>query len=240
MPETRQVDDPHGITQFQMPDLAPTTVQNRPGPGTETDNDDDPDPRDAEMAALREKLANLEGQIAGVGRAQTRPVVNLPPPPPQVSFDDLPDPVSEGDKFRSELGKRVTQAIETGVQTGRQITSRETLVANAWNRFQTKYPELAKHQAVVRAVANEVSSEYMAQGKDFFHELSQNAETYVDAVAKKMESTVSALKGGEPAETARTTTLPSGKKGGKGKSADTEPKGFVDQLRDIQRSSGFF
>lgn len=115
--------------------------------------------------------------------------------PQEVSFDGLPDPITDTEGYHKELTRRITASIQQ--QMAAEAAEREAQMAQQrerdaaaeglWDEFTEKYPELAEHRDLVEVAAIAVANKAKRRGVDVPTYMFQASEQYIEDVAGEVK-----------------------------------------------------
>lgn len=225
-----------------------------------------------EMDALKATVATLEASVADgkeredrLARMQEqflmRPaapasVAPVAPAPPAVTFENMPDPSLEPEKFATEMATRTTalatQAADAAaaarIAPAASAMDVQQKVADLRTRFASSFPDLANYGDLVEAEIAKRAREAGARGMDVETMVFGNPDLFVKDVGAAVTARLDGIRkpeekpGEEEEEGHRDVDLAGG--GGSAtpaaKSAANTPPDFMQQLAKAQRDSGFF
>lgn len=163
-------------------------------PGTETPAPA-PDPRDIELATLK---AQVDALKANEGKFEelfdrvmaTRPAAPdfTPTTPPELTFDDLPDPVEDKAAYAKALAAKLKAHDELTARAAAKAAEPQRILATLEADFIEAYPDLGQHTLLVRAAAGEVGAEFRRKGLDPVQLAQTNPDRLFRAIAKRAET----------------------------------------------------
>ena len=153
-------------------------------------------------AAREEKLTTLvQDNMAALRAVGSQAVASAvePAAPPGIDLTKLADPVSDPEKFRTELGTVVQGAITAGiarVQTAATDQSdNQTRLNDLWSKFGKDFPDEAVHSDLVETVARQRVKEGQLAGLTPSQVIFQNPEGFMRSVAEGVRDIKAALIG---------------------------------------------
>lgn len=168
-----------------------------------------------------------------------------------VSFEDLPDPVENKQKFNEELNKRINKALSTAQQRSQQQgveQQRRMAMQQMETEFNSQYPDLAKKPAVMRGAISEEANELRKQGIDVDNYLINNHGEFVQAVADRMRQELgdstddeSGRSGSKQRSARRTNGVSGGSQPSTSRSRrgnEKKPPSFSEQVKQTQIDMG--
>lgn len=220
--------------------------------------DDDADGEldlDGQLAQMRQDIADGQTRMqatqdfyasAVAQLAQTRQQ-NGDAPIKAPSLDDLPDPTTDPDKFKTALSEYVNGAIAQGTQQITQQSKRAQDMDGLMSKFSTDYPDLAKRDALLRGATAVEAQALRARGiQDVEAAVLANPDDFLKRVAARMNTELGIAGSGENngkqhrQNVNRTGGVSSGTRTASGQKPDAKPAGFVNQLRDKQLADGLY
>lgn len=217
------------------------------------------DERDARIEELTRRLDELQKANLALMSSPAPTQTNTPSPPKELDLSGLPDPVAEPEKYAAELNKRINENLNARLA---HVQSQTTLQQDQqkkfddlWKDFSAYAPEIAKYEKRVQFIASDLIADAKARGLDvnkyvfgareqFFADINKAYEkefgpikpTNVEADEEEEEDTVedngraAAIFGG----------LESGGAVPKGRPNPKEMGDMLQDIKDIQRRTGFF
>ena len=176
-------------------------------PETETPAAPAPDPRDLELATLK---AQVEALKANEGKFEelfdrvmaTRPAAPdfTPSAPPELTFDDLPDPVEDKTAYAKALAAKLKAHDELTASAAAKAAEPQRVLANLEADFIEAYPDLGQHTLLVRAAAGEVGADFRKRGLDPVQLARTNPDRLFRAIAKRAETELAKYRSPAPTE----------------------------------------
>lgn len=200
--------------------------------------------KEREFSERERRMQETIDRLLTSQQAPQRPAE--PAQPEQVSFNDLPDPVDKPDEFKRTLGERIERAFAFRQQVQSQQQTRQQRLDAVWGQFQSKYPELARREALVNGVASLEANQLRARGVDPQDALLADPDGFMDRVARRMRQELGEGEPGsepdgkqEPQRPAtRTAGVSSGSQPRGGDKGAQKSPGFIEQLKRAQQDSG--
>lgn len=216
---------------------------------------------------LREQNQRLALPTAPAGNTNVTNAID--PATLRVSFDGLPDPLTDRTAYEQQLQTRINavmdardHALRTESETRANQSNQSDML---WNRFTSLHPEWTEHQEVVGAVAAKVVRDMQARGLNAQQYMTAYPDMYLADVHKELNSKYARLVAddeGEEEEPTQNLGRPhhgsslSGddddgrtggifgglESGGKPSAGAKDPKAgdMIKDLQDVQRKTGFF
>ncbi len=207
----------------------------------------------AREAGLQETIQTLITRPAPVAAAA--PVA--PVAPAVLDLDGLPDPVENPKEFKTQLATVVAGHIATQSQNANQEVlsqvNRASVMNNLWTRFSGEHPELGKRVALARGAADLEFNALRAQGIDPIAIAEQNPESMIGNIVNRMNAELVPAVAVAPVVPGAIPVIPVAPAAPQvarvadiaGPSSLTtpaptapKPKGFVQQLKEIQLKDG--
>ncbi len=219
------------------------------------------------IEGLSSTVDNLQ-QRANMAPAAVAPVVPTEPTFREVSFDDLPDQMSNPEGYASALNTRMAEAVQFNV---RAMTQHQAVLAEAqaqgagrtdqlWDDFQSQYmdkletnlPEGVDPLPYVEVAAKAVAKRAQRRGVDmdtymFRGSFMQDVYAEADKVLKPIRGEEEGADGETHPTAAEAEAIRTGGifgSGGAGEVAeeaeDGEKGSLVSDIREIQMKSGFY
>lgn len=205
----------------------------------------------ADVAALQKRIDDLTSQLARPVQLPTAAFQQVQPVRPQlsteVSYDGLPDPVTDPQGYAREVATRIRTADANqkvlddfdAAQTNQQQRFRDGL----WADFQSKHTDYADFDQVEFFAGKEVEN-MLAQGIDANRFIAANREKFFENVVSRIEKAIprkQLAKEEEDEPANRTTGMFGGlESGGKTvKTAEDRPQSMFDDVRKWQERTGF-
>lgn len=260
-----KTDNPGEGTETIPVSIFEALEQNSPGGG------DDPEPKKSEVDvdALMKQIAQLSERVERAERTNAAllaqpapqpvyaPAHNPQPyapaytqPAPQgLSFEGLPDPVTDPKAYGEALAARIAQqnieAMRAAQASQQQQQASESRVEALWERFEEQYPDLAGDETLVEVAATKVVKEMAKRGVDVQKYMFLTSDQFLSDVADRMKKDFGKLfdKDDEPAPQApdRTAGIFGGTEGVPKPAAAAvgKPGDFVKDLQDLQKRDGY-
>lgn len=200
--------------------------------------------KEREFSERERRMQETIDKLLTSQQAQQRP--SQPSEPESISFNDLPDPVDNPAEFKRTLGERMQRMLASQQQAQSQQQTRQQRLDALWNQFQTRYPDLAKREALVNGVAALEANQLRSRGLDPQEALLVDPDGFMDRIARRMRQELGeGESGSEPdgkQEQQRPATRTAGVSGGSqprgGDKGAQKAPGFIEQLKRAQQDSG--
>ena len=265
---------PKGIKKSKevLADKEPGTIFDHfalPNP-KERDTEEDKAPKKADVASLEAQLKALTDRLDEQQRINTAlmsatPVTSAhkaqaePFKPTPIDTKDLPDPITDPDKYAAELSKRTVAAIraeqeafnKSQHQSSSEQAELDHKISALLEEFSEKYPALSENEDRVAFAAEKAAKAAKTKGLDIERYMfGPGREQYMRDVSKvyldmwpvteKEEKEESEEEGQR--QGSRTSGVFGGQdSGGKPEGKQEPQKGdMIKDLRDMQRQSGLF
>lgn len=209
-------------------------------------------------------LEKMNNRLDSVETRQSSPVVVQQSPPPivsqvkpedmRVSMDGLPDPITDPEKYQSELVKRMNSALDARTQA---LRAESTSLADQQQRSQTLYSAFIgrhegwmEHEDLVGLSAKRVADLWKARGGDPVGDPDRFADEVASDLAKRYPKLAPTLSTDADTEEGEEDDEDDGRTGGifggieqgrapsSGKRAESGD--MLADLRAIQMKSGYF
>lgn len=230
------------------------------GPDPEPTADGKPSPESDLQRQLDEMRANytkLQEDLSRVSVAPTVPVAPTAPRP--MSYDGLPDPVTDPQGYAQQMAARIREEATSQRNYEQQnqaiVNDRETKIETLWEDFETAYPEMARDKEALEFTVMKVAKKAKARGADLDRYMFVTPQKFMQDVAQEHERIFGEAED-EPEPAVRRTRRPSreedeptrtsvfgGLEGGGRPTAAGPAAGegnMVKELQDLQLHSGFF
>lgn len=214
----------------------------------------EPDQTQQNMFALQQQIADMNAEMTRLRQTSaalmTQPTVAMPPMLPQVSFDNLPDPVVDPTGYGRELAARTQQAIQNqhimaAYQAEQQASANGKLDA-LWEDFQNQYADYAGDYRRVEYAATQVANRLSRKGLDVNRYVYASSDDFFREVAAEMDDIFGSGQVEETTETeddTRTVGIFGGmESGGRPTSGTTQegPTSMVGEIQNWQAKHGFY
>lgn len=163
-------------------------------PGEEHPAEPKPGPTEEDRWAQYDtRMANLEARLAAEQQANNAlmqsPVVVAPLAQQQDAWGALPDPITDPDKYASELTRRIESKVQNVTSAfQQQQTERQNMdqkIKTLWDTFTEQNPDYAADVEGIEFATMKVTREAQARGVDLNRYMFQNPERfYADVRAK--------------------------------------------------------
>lgn len=217
----------------------------------EEDNDEpegkkeDDEQEDAEKVELKKKVEQQDKRFDEIMDAMLRNQQPQQQVEPQDQFREMevPSPIDDPDGFAKAVQHNADMRVKRELANA-EARQRETENSSKiWNQFQSKYPELAKHEDVVEVVSQKIAKDMQEAGIDFKRYVATDPNRFFDKVAERMNNLIASFSGGGTAAD-RTSGLV-GQNGVKRqkkqtKQQDGDDATLIDDIKKMQLDSGLY
>lgn len=230
-----------------------------PDPSDVQDTKSDPNAElQRQLDEMRAQNTRLQEDLA---RVVSVPQVTVAPTAPKgISYDNLPDPVTDPAAYGQALGQRIVenaQAQRGYEQTNQAIVQeREGKIEALWEDFDNAYPEIAKDKEGMEFVVMQVAKRAKTRGADLDRYMFVTREKFMGDVAKAYEARFGEAEDDEPApkprrqrarpdddEPTRTSVFGGLEGGGRPTQVakdNPSESSMVKEIQEMQLSSGFY
>lgn len=248
------VAEPQDFGGMAFPDIGTSEPEDKPATSEH-------DSLKRELEELRAQNARFQEDLARVTAAPA--VVVAPTPPKPMSYDGLPDPMTDGTAFAQALSQRIRDDIEANrrfaEQGQNQTADRERKIETLWDDFENAYPELAKDREGLEFVTMQVAKKAKNRGADLDRYMFVTQEKFMSDVVKAYDRVFGesdddsepepaprrrAARQRDTDEPTRTSVFGGLEGGGRPSGTPRDPpaseSSMVKELQDMQLSSGFY
>ncbi len=169
------------------------------------------------------------------------PAADVPIVP--AAAPEMPDPMQDPEGFRKAVVQQATAEARASIQPVQKQIARDSKLAELRTRFQSAHPELMPYQDLIDAEVLKRAKDAAARGLDPESMLFDKPDVFVKSVAETITARLADIRGvklePEPVEDRTGGITGRGAAAGDGKpKPGPKPKGFIQQLTDMQRESG--
>lgn len=218
---------------------------------------EDPDRKrlEKELEEARERERRMQATLERFAQQPQQPQQAQPQPDDDSDLGEPPDPVNDPKGYHQYMTKLVDrraqrQAQQITQESTQQQTQQQQL-NDLWNRFQSKYSDVAQHDIVVEGVTKREVERLRNSGVDPMQYIMSDPDGFVDRIASESKNYLSErgvpLQGKQKqetdpqADTGRTAGLDGSRpQSPKGKGGQDEGTSFTDEIKKEQVNSGFF
>lgn len=170
-------------------------------PDLRTSDDDETEDKTAkggggsdDIAALKEQIARLEGQISSAASRSTPPPASrqeTPPQAPTIDYSKAPDPIQEPAAYAKFVRDATQATIDYEKQAyqyqQRQASNKNNRTAELWNTFSESYKDYASNEERVEVAASRVLAKAAAKGIDTDKYMYESSDKFMKDVTAEID-----------------------------------------------------